>query len=132
MDEWYAPKSNVRIALCLVLIIAGFAWILVFFKFVSFSPQDRLTGWLGAIIAGFFFFWAFCIGFSVKTKKILVGTLVCFSWSMGFLIIPVPEGYAETVYGSWAIVLIAIVAIYAKYKESRKKKNVRLGKETEK
>lgn len=122
MDEWRASKSNVRIALGLVLIIAGFVWLALFFEFMPISPSNILVGWLGAIITGFFFFSAICISFDDKAKKAIVVGLVCLLWSLGFLVLPVPEGYAETVYGGWAIIFMALVILYAKYESSQKRK----------
>jgi hypothetical protein len=122
MDDWHAPKSNTRIILSLISFAAAFIFMAWFFKYAPFSPSDRLVGWLGAITTCFLFFSGFYIGFSIKTKKAIVGFLAFLIWSLGLLFLPVPEGYAEAVYGSWAILFMAAVALYAKYEESRKRK----------
>jgi len=133
MDEWYKPKSNVRVILGLIFIITGFIWMIFFYNYMSITyPRTTpaiLIGWLGAIITSFLFFLGICVGFSVKTKKVVVATSILFVWSLGFLVLPVPEGYAEAVYGSWVLILMVAIGLYAKYEESKKKK-ARLEKET--
>jgi len=125
VDKWYKPKSHIRIFLGLLLIIAGFAWLTFFYNYISIiyprTTPDILIGWFGALVTSFLFFLAICVGFSVKTKKTVVAALVLFIWSLGFLVLPVPEGYAEAVYGSWALLGMVAVGLYAKYEESKKK-----------
>lgn len=126
MDKWPAPKSNARITLGLTFIIAGFIWTVYFFEFIPFSPLDSLTGWFGAITASILLFLGLCIGFSAKLKEAIAGFLIFIVWSLGLILLPVPEGYAEAVFGSWAILGMILIIIFAKYKESRKKKGVQL------
>ena len=130
MDKWPSPKSNRRVALGLTLIVAGFIWIVYFFEFMPFSPSYRLTGWIGAIIASLLLFSGLCIGFNAKPKGAIAGFLVFIVWSLGLVLLPVPGGYAEVVFGSWAILGMIIVITYAKYQESRKKKGAQVVKST--
>lgn len=123
MNEWYAPKSNIRIILSLVSFAAAFIFMTWFFKYAPFSPSNKLMGWLGAVTTCFLLFLGFYIGFSIGTKKAIAAFSVFLIWSLGLIFLPVPEGYAEAVYGGWAILLMAIIALYAKYEESKKKKN---------
>ena len=74
------------------------------------------------IIGGFLFFSGYCVGSNIGFKKMVLSFLVVVVWSLGFLILPVPEGYAEAVYGSWAILLMVIAALYFRREESKKKK----------
>jgi hypothetical protein len=130
MNKWPAPKSNTRIALGLTFIIAGFVWAIYFFAFIPFSPSDRLTGWFGAITASILLFLGLCIGFGAKPKEVIVGSLVIVAWSLGLILLPAPEGYTEAVFGSWAILGMIIIIIYAKYEKSRKKNSAQLMKNT--
>ena len=125
MDKWPTPKSNTRIALSLTFFVGGFIWIIYFFEFMPFSPLDRLTGWLGAITASLLFFLGLCIGFSAKPKSAIIGFLVFTAWSLGLIILPVPEGYGEAIFGAWFLVLFGIVALYEKYrKKSTRYENI--------
>jgi hypothetical protein len=117
MNKWPAPKSNVRIVLGLTFFIGGFIWVVCFFKFIPFSPLDRLTGWLGAITAGLLFFLGICIGFSAKPKGAIAGFVIFVAWSLGLILLPVPEGYGEAVLGGWFLVLCAMVALYEKFRK---------------
>ena len=115
LDKWHAPKSGTRIDFALAFFIGGLIWAVYFFEFRSFSPLDRLTGWVGAITASLFFFLGLCIGFSTKPKSAIAGFLVFAAWSLGLILLPVPEGYGEAVFGGWFLVLFAMVALYEKY-----------------
>jgi hypothetical protein len=126
MDDWRAPKSNARIILGLILIVAAFLWLTYFYNYLSstypHTSPDRLTGWFGAIIACSLFFSSFCIGFNVKTKKAVIGFLFFIVWSYGLVLLPIPEGYGEAVLGGWAILFMAFVTVYAKYEQWKKNK----------
>jgi hypothetical protein len=128
-NAWPAPKSSIRIALGLTFIIAGFVWTVFFFTLLPFSGLDRLTGWFGAIIASVFFFLGICIGFSLKPKETTVGFLVLVAWSLGLVLLPVPEGYGEAVFGGWFLVLCAMVALYEKHRKKSAHYNKGIEKE---
>ena len=130
MDEWYKTRGAVGIILGLAFFIAGFVWLWYFFEYELFSPSDRFSIWLGAVIAGLLFFSGFCVSFKVQAKKSVMFTLMFLGYSLIFFV-PVPSGYEEFYYGGFAVLLMAIVAFYAKYEESKKKK-AQVGKETEK
>ena len=123
MDEWYAPKSNTRIILSLISFVAAFVFMAWFFKCVPFSPSNKFTMWLGAVATAFLFFLGFYVGFNIKKKKVIGGFSAFLIWSLGLLFLPVPEGYTEAVYGSWAILFMAIIALHAKHQESKKRKS---------
>lgn len=120
MDELHLPRSKTRILLSISLIVASFVFVAWFFLYVPFSPSNKLMMWAVLLISGFLFFSGYCVGSNINFKKMLSWFLVVIVWSMGFVVLPVPEGYAETVYGSWAILLMAIVALYYRREKSRR------------
>lgn len=123
MEEWYKPTSTLRVVLGIVFIIAAFVFMIYYFNFIPFSTSNMLTVWLGAIVTCFLFLLGFYVGLDISTKKVLVAALVLSIWSMGLLILPVPEGYGEAVYGCWAVLLMIIMILFAKYQEAKKKKD---------
>lgn len=122
--EWLKPKSNIQIILGLIFIIAGFVWMGCFFSFRLFSPSDRFSIWRGVVITSLLFFSGFCIGFKIPIKQSLIVALIFLGYSFVFFI-PVPSGYEEVYYGGlWVLIMIMLV-LYAKLKESKKKNQKR-------
>lgn len=119
MDEWYKTRGGIGIVLGLVFFVAGFIWMWCFFQFELFSPSNRLSIWLGAVIAGLLFFTGFCVSFKVQLKKSVMFALIFLGYSLVFL--SVPSGYEEVYYGGFAILIMAILVLYAKLKKSEKK-----------
>jgi hypothetical protein len=125
-SEWQTPKSNIRIALGVAFIIAGFVWLVYFGNYMltayRYSTPDKFIVWLGLMTFSLLLWIAFYIGFSIKTRKAVLGFLSILIWSIGLLLIPVPEGYGEAVLGSYFLLFILLMALYAKHEESKRKK----------
>ncbi len=126
MDKQVAPKSKTRIVASAILILGFFIWDTFFFYYLlstyPHTTPDKLTVWFGIVIAGLLIFVGIAVGAGINAKTIAVGAIVCAAWSLGLVLLPVPEGYAETVYGGWTILLMLLVAFYFEYEKSRKRK----------
>lgn len=117
---WKVKPSNKMLILGTILIIVGFGFMTLFSTFMSFS-LNRLTMWLYVVLIGLVFELGLFSIFVVKTKEVVRALLASFIWSC-ILLIPVPQGYEEPIYGGSLIFLVAIMILYDKYK-SREKKN---------
>lgn len=118
---WQVRSSNKMLILGLIFIIAGFALMTAFFKFVPFSSSDRLTGWLWAVLIMLVFGLGFFSIIVVKIRDALATLLALFLWSL-ILLVPVPLGYEEVYYGGSVAFLGIMLVLYVKYKEYKKKK----------
>lgn len=119
-------NSLARVIIGLGLIIGCFVWTIYIFSsltdlFQQFA-QNRLLIWLDIVIAGLFGFLGIGIGAGAKIKELVLAGLFLFGWSAGYLFIPFEGGYTEGLLGSWAILGMALVAIYYHYRNLKKKR----------
>jgi len=129
MDRRATPKSKIRTVMSAIFILGFFVWDAFFFYHLlstyPYTTPDKLIVWFGIIIAGLLIFIGITVGAGADAKTIAVGSIVCVVWSLGLLVIPVPEGYGEAVLGSYAILLMVMVALFFEYKKFRKKNKTR-------
>jgi hypothetical protein len=119
VEGWPKPASDSRVIFGTVLIVAGFVFLIIFTS--VFAPMNRLTAWEGAMLACVLLFAGFAVGFSVKIKTVVGAILVVIVGSFGFVIIPVPEGQADVVLGSYLLLLLGLIIAYEKYTHRKKK-----------
>lgn len=118
---WKVRSSNVMLIVGMTLIVTSFILVVFFFKYISFNPADRLAMWLTIIFIVLVFELGFFSVLAVKIKEAVEVFVAIFIWSLVFFV-PVPAGYEEVCYGGWGILLLTIIALYAKLKE-RKRNN---------
>ncbi|MDH5494155.1 MAG: hypothetical protein OEY24_00410 [Candidatus Bathyarchaeota archaeon] len=119
--KWQVRSSNRMLILGIIFIIAGFGLMTFFFKFMPFSPSEKLTMWLSALLIMLVFGLGLFSIIVVKTKEVAATFMVLFVWSLVFLV-PVPKGCEDFLWGGSLLLLCATVVCYVKYKESKKKK----------
>ncbi len=118
---WHIRASNKMLTLGVIFITAGFFLMPDFLILIPFSPSDKLTIWIRAVlIISIFELGLFSIVI-VKMKEAIAALLALFFWSLIFLI-PIPEGSEDYVWGGSMLLLMAALVAYAKRKESRNKK----------
>jgi len=88
---------------------------------VPFSPSDRLTGWLWAVLIMLVFGLGFFSIIVVKIRVALATLLAVFIWSL-ILLVPVPQGYEEIYYGGSVAFLGIVLILYVKYKGEKEVK----------
>lgn len=124
-----SSKSRTRAVVSAIFIVGFFAWLAVFFSYTfSIDTQTflgKLTIWFGIIIAGLLIFLGIAVGAGADAKTMTAGSIVFVVWSLGLLVIPVPEGYGEAVLGSYSILLMVMVALFFEYKKIRKRSKTR-------
>jgi hypothetical protein len=127
-EEWYEPTSTLRIAFATAIILAALVFMVSYFSFAPFSTSDRLSVWVGAEIICLLLFLAFYVGFDLETKQVVVGASIWLIWSIGLLVLPLPEGYGEAVLGGWAALLGVIIVLYVRYRTARCQDQPQTGK----
>jgi hypothetical protein len=105
----------------LVFIITSFILVIFFFQFVPFNPADRLAMWLTIVPIALFFELGLFFIVKAKIKEAVRFFAIFLVWSL-ILLVPVPQGYEEPIYGGSWVLIFAIWILYDKYKKSRKKK----------
>ena len=120
MDVPNARVSKGRIALSILSFCTALIVATCFSVYVPFSPSDRLKMWIFIAVESCLMFSVGCIGLGGTVKSLLAGLLFATIWSFGLVMLPVPEGYGEAVYGGWAIFGMIIVILYFESKKSKK------------
>jgi len=117
-----------RIAVSLVFFIGFFLWSLYFYSYISmtypYAIPDKLVVWGGLVVASIFLLSGFLVllkGEATNSKEVVIGFVFFVVWSIGLLVIPVPEGYGEGLLGIYFLLLIVALWLYSKYIGSRKK-----------
>lgn len=125
MGRKAVQRSMARTLVSVVFIAGFFVWDAFFFFYLLStypnSTPDKITVWFGIIIAGLLIFLGIAVGAHADALTITVGSVVCVVWSLGLLVIPVPEGYGEAVLGGYAILLMVTIAIFFEYKKHWKR-----------
>jgi len=116
---WQVRSSNKMLILGVVFFIIGFAFLAFFPNFMSLSP-DRVAIWLYALLTAAPFGLGLFSIIIVKVKDAIIAMAFVFGYSL-ILLVPVPQGYEETYYGGVAILIMAILVIRVKLKESKDK-----------
>jgi len=116
---WKVRSSNRMLILGTILIIIGFILIALFPTFLSFSPSSRLAGWFWAILIMLSFELGIFSILVIRTKGIVKALALSLIWSL-VVLIPVPSGYEEPVYGGSLILLVALAIFYDKRKNLQK------------
>jgi len=117
--KWEVRASNRMLISGVIFIIAGFVLLALFPAYASFYP-DRPMLWLYAICTGLIFELGLFAIIKVKIRGVVTALLVSFCWSF-VLLVPVPQGYEEPVYGVSLILLVAAMIFYDKHRNSQKK-----------
>ncbi|MFX0202848.1 MAG: hypothetical protein ACFFCW_42630 [Candidatus Hodarchaeota archaeon] len=119
-------KRRTRVALSLTFITGFFIWAVYFFFHISLTyPRvipDKLTVWIGMIIAASLLLVGVGIGESLNWRKLLMAFVFVALWSAGFLFVSFPQGYGEAVLGFWTVLGIIVIALFFRYQELKKSK----------
>lgn len=107
--------SKTRIAVSVVLVVICFVWLSVFF-FYSVAPSFLMI-WINAVVGVSFFYLGICIGFRAEIRHAAWVYLLLMAWAVGMFFIPVPEGYANEVYGIYLFGLGGLVALYERLRK---------------
>jgi small neutral amino acid transporter SnatA (MarC family) len=118
------------LVLGIVFFIAGFALLAFFPSFMSSSP-NKVAGWLYALLTATPFGLGLFSIIKVKAKEAIIAMILVYGWSV-ILLIPVPNGYEEPIYGGFLVFLVAIMMLYNKSRGSKKKENQNLANPPEK
>lgn len=115
--NWRVRSSNMMLIAGLAFIVAGFVEMNFFFS--MFSPSARIVMWLWAVLIMITFGLGFFSIIDVKVGGALAALAALFCYSLVFLV-PVPAGYEETYYGGVGVLIMAVLAIHVKLKQSKK------------
>lgn len=88
---------------------------------VQLVTASNLKTWLVLDVLACMGFSGTAIGFGGTAKDLIFGNLFLIGWAYGLVILPVPEGYAEAVYGGWAVLAMIVVIAYFEYEKRRGK-----------
>ncbi len=82
---------------------------------------DRFIIWLDVMFGALLLFFGVNIAAGVKLKEMVLGSLFLFVWSVGYLFIPLVNGYAEGLFGSWALLGSALLILFYRFRKKNKK-----------
>lgn len=112
--------NSIKAAVSIVFIVAGFIILTIFFYFIPFSIEDRFTIWLWMILAGSMFGLAIFTVLGFKIKKALGVMVFVIFWSLIYFA-PIPTDIQELVWAVWLFLLVSLLWVHKKYKESKRK-----------
>jgi len=125
-NEWHAPKSGTRLALSVVFIIGAIVWMACFGIYTltvyAHSTPDKFVVFFGIAIGASLLFVGFAIASSAKTRQVIPAFLYLLVFLCTLPLIPVPNGYGETVLGIYFLLWSLPVILYARHEKSKKKK----------
>jgi hypothetical protein len=113
------------LVLGIVFFIIGLALMALFPTFMTFSP-DRFVILLYVLLMALPFGLGLFSIIVVKKRDVVTAFIAFFIWSL-VLLVPVPQGYGEPIYGGSLILMVGTILLIDKYKKS-KKKDANLGK----
>jgi hypothetical protein len=117
---WKVRSSNKMLILGMVFFGIGFTLITLFPTFMSFYPSNRIVGWSWAILVSIFFELGLFSIIVVKIRDAIITMTALFIWSL-VVLVPVPQGYEEPIYGGALILMVATMILYSKYKSKNNK-----------
>lgn len=118
--------SRTRIFVSILMIVTCFIWLTAFFLFVVL-PNPRVAPnltfvWINTVFAVSFLFWGLAVAFKAKIRYAATLYVIGMLWLSGLLLIPVPNDYANEVYGVYFFVLVGLIILYEEFRKNRSRK----------